>query len=63
MKVTTENVFEIHRHIELFLDINQQIIDAQSAQNLSHSSDHGTHNGIQRQRSSITRTLLMNTGR
>ncbi|CAF3060230.1 unnamed protein product [Rotaria socialis] len=42
-------------------EINQQILDAQSAHNVSNSADHGVDSGIQRTRSSITRTLLMNT--
>jgi len=45
------------------LEINQQILDDQSAQNVTNNNDNGTDNGIQRTRSSITRTLLMNTGK
>jgi hypothetical protein len=44
------------------IDITQQILDAQSAQNVTNNNDNGTDSGIQRSRSSITRTLLMNAG-
>ncbi|CAF2444182.1 unnamed protein product [Rotaria sp. Silwood2] len=50
-------------HNQQYEEINQQILDSQSAQNVTNSSDHGTDSGIQRTRSSITRTLLMNTER
>lgn len=45
------------------IEINQQILDAQSAQNTTNNNDNGTDSGIQRTRSSITRTLLMNAER
>ncbi len=38
-------------------------MDEQSAQNQANSNDNGMDGGIQRTRSSITRTLLMNTGK
>lgn len=44
---------------ENILEIHQQILDDQSAQN----SNHNCENGISRSRSSITRTLLMNAGK
>ena len=44
------------------LEINQQIIDDQTAQNSSNNHDSGNDSAIQRTRSSITRTLLMNSG-
>jgi LAS superfamily LD-carboxypeptidase LdcB len=50
-------------HNQQYEEINQQILDDQSAQNLTNNNDNGTDNGIQRTRSSITRTLLMNTGK
>jgi hypothetical protein len=50
-------------HNQQYEEINQQILDDQSAQNLTNNNDNGTDNGIQRTRSSITRTLLMNTER
>ncbi len=45
------------------LEINQQILDAQSALIATNNSDNGPDIGIQRSRSSITRTLLMNLGK
>ncbi|CAF1225939.1 unnamed protein product [Rotaria sordida] len=44
-------------------EINQQILDDQSSQSVTNNSDNGTDTGIQRSRSSITRTLLMNPER
>ena len=46
----------------LLLEIHQQILDSQSAQNIL-NNDNGTDSGIPRARSSITRTLLMNAGK
>lgn len=43
-------------------EINQKILDDQSNQNLTNNSDSNTESGIQHLRSSITRTLLMNSG-
>jgi hypothetical protein len=62
MKVKIEYWFQIDSRFCFFLEINQQILDAQSAQNMSNNNDNGTDSGIQRTRSSITRTLLMNSG-
>ncbi|UJR25077.1 hypothetical protein I4U23_006437 [Adineta vaga] len=42
-------------------EINQQILDNRSAQNVPNNSDNKTDGEIQRSRSSIARTLLMNT--
>ncbi|CAF1094822.1 unnamed protein product [Rotaria sp. Silwood1] len=50
-------------HNQQYEEINQQILDSQSVQNVPNPSDHGTDSSIQRTRSSITRTLLMNTER
>ncbi|CAF0911753.1 unnamed protein product [Rotaria sordida] len=50
-------------HNQQYEEINQQILDSQSAQNVTNIGDHGTDSGIQRTRSSITRTLLMNRER
>ncbi|CAF0757554.1 unnamed protein product [Rotaria sp. Silwood1] len=44
-------------------EINQQILDDQSTQSVTNNNDNGSETGIQRSRSSITRTLLMNTER
>jgi hypothetical protein len=44
-------------------EIHQQILDDQSAQNGTNNNDNGTDTGIQRSRSSITRTLLLNAER
>ena len=52
------NILNLIKHFFLILDINQQVLDDQTAQNLSNNND----SGIQRTRSSITRTLLMNNG-
>lgn len=49
-------------HIWYIVEINQQIIEDQSTQNVTTNSDNGTDNPLPRSRSSITRTLLMNTG-
>ncbi|CAF0980104.1 unnamed protein product [Adineta steineri] len=49
-----------NQHIE---EIHQQILDDLSAQNTTNNNDNGTDIGIQRSRSSITRTLLMNSER
>jgi hypothetical protein len=45
------------------IEINQQILDDQSAQNLPNNSDNRIDGEIQRSRSSITRNLLMNGGK
>ncbi|CAF1115733.1 unnamed protein product [Rotaria magnacalcarata] len=44
-------------------EINQQIIDDQSSQNITTNNDNNADTEIQRSRSSITRTLLMNNER
>ncbi|CAF3553746.1 unnamed protein product [Rotaria socialis] len=44
-------------------EINQQIIDGQSSQNTTTNSDNNADTEIQRSRSSITRSLLMNNER
>jgi len=44
-----------------FLEIHQQILVDQSAENVTNNNE--TDSGIQRSRSSITRTLLMNSGK
>jgi hypothetical protein len=49
--------------ISEILEIHQQILDSQSAQNVLNNNDNGTDSGIPRARSSITRTLLMNAGK
>ena len=49
-------------HNQQYEDINQQILDAQSAHNITYNNENGIDSGIQRSRSSITRTLLMNPG-
>ncbi len=51
--------FEIY--FFFFLEIHQQILVDQSAQNVTNNNE--TDSGIQRSRSSITRTLLMNSGK
>ncbi|CAF0990268.1 unnamed protein product [Adineta ricciae] len=43
-----------------YKEINQQILDDQSAQNVPNNSDNKIDGEIQRSRSSITRTILMN---
>lgn len=43
-------------------EIHQQILESQSAHNMNNNSDTTNDNDIQRSRSSITRTLLQNTG-
>ena len=45
------------------LEINQQILEDQSAQSTNYNTDSGIDAGNQRPRSSITRTLLMNHGK
>ena len=45
-----------------FTEIHQQILESQSAHNMNNNSDMGMDNDNQRTRSSITRTLLQNTG-
>jgi len=45
------------------IEINQQILDDQSAQNIPNNSDNKIDGEIQRSRSSITRNLLMNGGK
>jgi hypothetical protein len=50
-------------HNQQYEEIHQQILDDQSAQNISNNNDNGIDSGIQRTRSSITRTLLMNAER
>ncbi len=64
MKVNYFNLIEklIISNLVFLIEIHQQILDDQSAQNGSNNSDNGTDSGIQRSRSSITRTLLMNAG-
>jgi hypothetical protein len=59
MKVNIE--LFISRFIFFFLEIHQQILVDQSAQNVTNNNE--TDSGIQRSRSSITRTLLMNSGK
>lgn len=49
--------------IIILVEIHQQILDDQSAQSVTNNNDNGTDSGIQRSRSSITRTLLMNAGK
>lgn len=50
-------------HNQQYEEINQQIIDDQTAQNMNNNHDGGNDSAIQRTRSSITRTLLMNSDR
>lgn len=50
-------------HNQQYEEINQQIIDDQTAQNLNTNHESGNDSAIQRTRSSITRTLLMNSDR
>lgn len=45
-----------------FTEIHQQILESQSAHSMNNNSDVGIDNDNQRTRSSITRTLLRNTG-
>jgi len=63
MKVRYLNWIEIYLFFFLYIEINQQILDDQSAQNLPSNSDNRIDGEIQRSRSSITRNLLMNGGK
>lgn len=46
----------------LLIEIHQQIRESQLVQNANNNFDGRTDHDIQRARSSITRTLLLNTG-
>jgi len=63
MKVRYLNWIEIYLFFFYLIEINQQILDDQSAQNLPNNSDNRIDGEIQRSRSSITRNLLMNGGK
>ena len=44
------------------IEIHQQILESQLVQNANHNFDGRTDHDMQRTRSSITRTMLLNTG-